>query len=439
MAVFSKNYRIQNALNMKDMIARQTANNRLYFAFGRPSAWANEAAPPVANTSVATYYDIWNGMVGAKLLTGNDAQTVIPRRDWAANTVYFAYDDLADHNDNSQMVIVTSDWNVYKCLSNNNGANSTVMPTQVLTTSAIEELDGYIWKFMYAVSKSEQLRFTTENYIPVRTLGENNSTLQWQVQQAAVQGSIEAIKVTDAGSGYTNANNITITITGDGSGANAIARVNTVSNTVANVIITSKGSGYTYANVTIVDTGDGVNAAARIILSPPGGHGADPLRELDGHYLMLNPRLSGTESGLFPVVNDYRQVVILANPYERGTSNLAANVAYRQQMVLILSSGAADYTEDETVYQGTSLPTATFSALVDVWDAGNNTLKLVNLRGTPAADVLIGQTSGTAKFVQSITENELEPYTGDLLYIDNHTAIERAEDQIEDFKITIKY
>jgi hypothetical protein len=70
------------------------------------------------------------------------------------------------------MYVMTSERNVYKCVSNaitSNGvtSNSTVMPTGTYTTSNgnIATSDGYIWKYMYNVKPSN--KFLTVDWIPV--------------------------------------------------------------------------------------------------------------------------------------------------------------------------------------------------------------------------------------------------------------------------------
>lgn len=441
-STFSDNLRILNAEIFKETLSSITANNKLYLTFGHPTPWANEAEPTSANSSIVTFNQIWDNMLGARLLTGNDVRNVIPRIDWQANTIYQAYHhatcdpfDIA----NNKFYVLTSDWNVYKCLSNNYGANSTVMPTQIFTDRPIEEADGYIWKFMFNVPEADRLRFTTEHYIPIKTLRTDDASLQWMVQDNATEGAIEIINVLDGGQNYTNANNIIITITGDGTGAMANARVNTITNTISHIIVTARGQNYTRANVSIIDgLGIGSGALAEVVIPPAGGHGADPLRELGGHALILNPRL-GQELGKFPTHNDYRQAAIIANPLLYNSSNAATNVAYSQFMQAIMSSGAASYVDDEIVYQGTSLANATFTGVVSRWDGGNNTLNIINIRGAIQAEVLIGRTSGTAKFVETVINPELEPYTGQLLYLNNMTPITRSEDQVEDYKIILRF
>ena len=437
-SVFSENFRIQNAINFKTLLAGQsTDNTKVYFTFGDPTPWANDASPPQANTSVLSLNDIWRNMIGAKLVTGNDVKHVVPRYNWTANTSYIAYDHDFEYNtQNVPYYVVTSDWGIYKCLANNSGGLSTVEPTQLSTSSAIEETDGYIWKYLYSISDADKLRFLTDEFMPVNTLGVDDNSLQWDVQQDAVAGAIESIKVISGGNGYSNANSISVVVTGDGTGAAATARINTQSNTISSFAITNKGSGYSYASVRV--TGTGANAVAQAVISPTGGHGADPLRELGGSNLMVNVRLQNSESDKFPVMNDFRQVSLISNPKERGGS-LAANVAYSQYTTIILNTATSTYIDDEIVYQGSSLENATFTGVVDVFDAANNTLLLTNTEGTLISDVLLGVTSGTARFVQSIVDAELKKYTGNLLYIHNITPIIRSSDQTESFQIVFKF
>jgi hypothetical protein len=108
-------------------------------------------------------------------------------------------------------------------------------------------------------------------------------------------------------------------------------------------------------------------------------------------------------------------------------------------MTLTLNGTSIDYQEDEIVYQGTSLSTATFSGTVLSWDSANSSIKLTNLSGTPSFDLLVGSTTTAQRFVDSITYPELKKYSGELIYTNNLTPISRSEDQTEDFKIVLKF
>lgn len=437
-SVYSENLRVYNAEQFKASVSTG-GPTKIYLTVGKVDSWANDSSPPQANSSVTVFNDVWKNMIGAKLITGNDVRHVIPRHDWTANTTYDMYDhctcSILLFDPNVKFFIVTTDWNVYKCLENNNDRPSVVMPTQTITNTAVEETDGYVWKFMYNVSAEERLRFTTNEYIPVKTLTIDNNSLQWQVQNNAIKGAISSYKVVNGGNNYTTIP--TITISGDGSGAAGIAEINVSSNIVERIVVTNPGSGYTFADVSF--SGPGTGASARAMISPPGGHGKDALRELGGSYIILNPRLNNTEGGKIPTENEYRQVAIIQDPKLKNSNNTASASVYSQILKLTLSPGASNYEEDEIVYQGSTFSSAYFTAKVVMWDSGNKFLKLTNAVGVLDAGVITGINSAATGYVENITNKELEDYSGNLLYVDNITPLQRADDQTDNFKIVFRF
>lgn len=439
-AVHSRDLDIYIARQFKKSVS---GDSNVYLTFGNTTPWTNESNPPNANVSIITYYQTWKSMVGGKKINGSDIHHVIPRHNWTSNTVYFAYDDVYNTNylisSNLKFYVMTDEFNVYKCIANNYGKASTYKPTSTNPASVFQTADQYTWKYMYTLTGEEQLRFTTGNFIPVKTLATDDNSLQWQVQEDAVFGAINNILVTNVGTGYTS-NNISVTIRGDGRFANAYAIRNVTTSSIASIVVDTKGSGYTHATATITSS-HGSGATARVVIDPPGGHGSDALHELGGSFLMLNVKLDGTEDGKLPVVNDYRQISIIENPLVYGETNVISNLVFSQITTLSLGSGstATDYTQDEIVYQGSDLANATYKGIVTEWDSANSLLKITNVEGTPTAQLIIGNTSTTSRYVSSITNPDLEPYSGYLLYKDNIVAIERAEDQSEDFKIVLSF
>jgi hypothetical protein len=439
-SVFSANFRIYNAEAFKKSLEGES-KPYVYLTVGKSVPWDDDTTPPQANASIGVFNDLWRNMIGTKRITSSDIRLAIPRYDWVSGTVYAAHDheicSIDLHESGSQFYVLTDEWNVYKCISNNAGATSTTKPTSIQTNNTSETADNYVWKYMYTVSEEERLRFVTDEFIPVRTLEADNGSLQWQVQDDAIEGAIYAINVLDGGSLYETANTITIVITGDGNGAEAIPTLN--SDTIESISVTNPGSGYTYATVTITDSANGVNANAKAIISPSGGHGSDPVRELLATNVIINPRLRGTEGGIISTINEFRQIALISNPTLLGTDTLASNLVYNQTMTVSLDSGVTDYSLDEFVYQGANLGAATFSGRVLSWDSGNNVMRLIDVQGTPEAEPLYGETSAAVRLFQSYTERSLEPYSGILLYIDNIQPIQRADDQTEDFKIVVKF
>lgn len=443
-SVYSKNLNIYNAEQFRESVAESMSSN-LYFTVGKVDAWANDAAPLQANTSVTSLFEVYRNMIGGKKVTGNDIYHCIPRNDWTQGVVYDQYDhctcSLMLFNPNTKFYVITPNWDVYKCISNNNGAPSINMPIQKITTGTVQEVDGYIWKYMYTVSAGEQLRFTTSEYIPVKTLKNNDGSIQWQVQDNAISGGIEYIDIVDGGQDYKDNTKIWIAITGDGTGANAFAQTNAMTNTISAIVIDIPGTSYTYADVLVYDDStQGIGASLRAIISPPGGHGSDPLHELGGSNLILNMRLRYDENGKLPVTNDFRQVAIIKDPIIYGSSNYESNTAFSQTLVVTLSGvGDDDYQEDEIVYQGLVLQNASFTGRVVDWN-GSNQLKLADTRGLLQSAALIGyETGATGTVTIPITVPEVQPYSGQLIYIDNIKPVSRASDQIEDFKIVLKF
>lgn len=431
--------RVNNAEQFKESVSEPSPNTNLYIVYGRAIPWANDANPPTPNTSVATEYEIWNNMIGGKKITGNEMRHVIPRYNWTTDTKYVAYDHLNSglYEDNVRFYIVTQDFNVYKCLSNNYNANSTVEPTAINPASVTQTADGYTWKYMYTLTDEEKLNFTTASFIPVRTVGSDDGSTQWTVQTSAIDGSIDTVFVTNGGSGYTNVSNLNVIITGDGSGATATASINTISQVVSNVTMTSYGTGYTYASVSITG-GGGSGAQARPIIPPPGGHGSNPLYELGGCRVMIDAKIRNSEGGILPTSNDFRQIGIIKDPYLLDTTDVATNTAFFQGQT-ITTAGSGDFTIDEYVYQGPSLVSSTYSARVLEWDSANGKVKVVNISGTPLAGTLTGASSTTARYVTSVDDIDFHPYSGQLLYIDNIKPIIRSPDQTESFKIVLKF
>jgi hypothetical protein len=261
--------------------------------------------------------------------------------------------------------------------------------------------------------------------MPVQTLASDDGTTQWSVQSAAVDGSIEVIRVTSGGSGYGSAPSVTIT--GDGTGATANATIS--GGAVTAVTITNAGSGYTKASVSF----NSGSAAATAVISPRYGHGSDPIEELGAKYIMINVRLDGSESNTISTANEFRQVGIVRDPYLYGTTTRATASSYRQTFKYQLSGISGTFQLDEIVASG-----ANTSTVVE-WDTPNlYVTKPLNQNFANAASVT-GSTSTATGTIAVITTPGLQPYTGDILYVENRVPISRAADQIEDVKLIIQF
>ena len=423
-SIVTSKFRIHNAQQFYESFS-EAANTIMYLFVGKNTAFANDNSPPTPINSTANIeYTPWRDMYGVKRIQSADVTHAIPRYDWTSGTVYVAYDDTSTSLLTDTFYVMTEDYNVYKCLFNNASAASTTKPTGT-SSARFTTADGYIWKFMYTVSTAKALKFLTSDYMPVQTLESDDGTTQWSVQGAAVDGAIEVIKVTSGGSGYATAPSVTII--GDGTGATANATI--TANVVTSVTITAAGTGYTKASVSF---GSGA-AAATAIISPRYGHGADPIEELGAKYIMINVRLDGSESNTISTANEFRQVGIVRDPYLYGTTTRASASSYRQTFKYQLSGISGTFSLDEIAVSGSN------TATVVEWDTPNLYLtKPVNQNFANAASIT-GSTSTATGTIAVITTPGLQPYTGDILYVENRVPISRAADQIEDVKLIIQF
>jgi len=423
-SIVTSKFRIHNAQQFYESFS-EAANTIMYLFVGKNTAFANDNSPPTPINSTANIeYTPWRDMYGVKRIQSADVTHAVPRYDWTSGTVYVAYDDTSTSLLTDTFYVMTEDYNVYKCLFNNASAASTTKPTGT-SSARFTTADGYIWKFMYTVSTAKALKFLTSDYMPIQTLASDDGTTQWSVQSAAVDGGIEVIKVTSGGSGYATAPSVTIV--GDGTGATANATI--TANVVTAVTITAAGTGYTKASVSFASGA----AAATAIISPRYGHGADPIEELGAKYIMINVRLDGSESNTISTANEFRQVGIVRDPYLFGTTTRASASSYRQTFKYQLSGISGTFSLDEPVSSGSN------TSNVVEWDTPNlYVIKPINQNFANGATIT-GATSTATGTIAAITTPGLQPYTGDILYVENRVPISRAADQIEDVKLIIQF
>jgi len=424
-SIVTSKFRVHNAEQFAESFS-EASNTIMYLFIGKNTAFPDDNAPPTpVNSTANVEYTPWRDMYAAKRITTSDVTHAVPRYDWTSGTVYDQYDDT-DTNliESDDFYVMTEDYNVYKCLFNAGATASTTKPTGV-STSPFTTADGYIWKYMYTVTTAKALKFLTNDYIPVQTLASDDGTDQWDVQTAAVDGGIHVIKVTSGGSGYATAP--AVTITGDGTGATANSTI--TANVVTAVTITAAGTGYTRAAVTFASGA----AAATAIISPKGGHGANAVEELGGKYIMLNVRLDGTESNTFSTANEFRQVGIVRDPYLYGTSTRAVASSFRQSYKYQLSGISGTFTLDETITSGSN------TASVVEFTTPNLFTTLPVHKPFANTTSVTGGTSGATGTIAVITTPGLQPYTGDIIYVENRVPISRAADQIEDVKLIIQF
>lgn len=533
-AIITNKFRLHNAQLFKNQFSAISVEDNYYLFIGEPEPWESpydDETPPAPVDSVELHKECWKTMLGLKRITEINVSYVIRRYSWEPNTVFAQYSDsdpfLFQHPTEDEVIAanlgsynagaiycVTEDFKVYKCLSNNGGAVSTIEPSGT-SVNSFDPGDGYIWKYMYTVSAPEILKFVTQDWIPVKTLTADDGSFQWQVQQAASPNALQSFLVTNQGSGYVDVadgdidtatattavlatggnlfdnsyNNSTIHIVaglgagqqrvistwdsalqeltiadawtttpdnsssyeirptveilGDGTGALAKAVVS--AGLVTSIQVTNAGTGYTTASATVTGGNirlGGTTATVEPQLGPLTGHGADAVSELGGHVIMLNTQLAFNEgSGDFPTANEYRRLGIVFDPKDFGTSNSSTAVTLRATRQLQISGVTGIYQADEVISDGSAN-----AKVVQAEDLGGGNFVVTFLQDETTgfddfilSNVITGLTSGATGTLDSIDNPEVDPYSGDILYIEQRRPIARAIDMLEDIKIVIQF
>ncbi len=318
-----------------------------------------------------------------------------------------------------------------------------------------------------------------------------------------------------------------VSVSGDGSGFLGRALVNATSNTIHSIEIVNRGSNYHWATAVVTgNTGiinvssnsaiSANNAELEVVISPPNGHGYDPVVELGGKYVCFSVTLDKAVGGIkIEDANDFRQIGLIKDPllanvevslasvtsgfvvddmvsqsnteatgkvtfanstflrltnvkgvFESGNStygivsknsNTSVNSAVssvttpttyvNQTLILTIEkTSVTDFTLDEDIQQDSSVIPATanfYYANTTVLDI----MKLTNVRGTfnVSDDVtgdeqtVVGMTSGATAKVTGKILPDFVTSSGEPLYVENITPINRSNGQVETVRVILEF
>ena len=480
-AIITEKFKLHNASQFTESFSESAAST-YYMFIGKSTEFnstndgtgASDTTPPTPLDSVSDEFYFWDQMIAAKKIASSDVVNCVPRRDWSNSTTFDMYrDNYSSLNTtdsgastlyNSTFYFRTSANRVYKVISNIPvGANTSAAAFSGSEPStegtSLFTVGGYVLKYMYTISASNATKFLTTDFMPVET----DST----VSAAATDGAVESLRVTNVGSGLTDGTYYAA-IYGDGSNAGtssgAIARIVISSNqiqsfgTVASTTsgVHTAGSGYTFGTI---------NLASGFTFSD-----ATLSKELGAHYALINTTFSGAESDDILAGNDFRNVGIVVDPTNFGSSTVATASTARQVYALKFASVSGTFTPDEKITQAS---TGAVGKVVE-YDSSNLILYYRQERhadfGTGAnsttgsyvafsgANAVTGATSSAAAtpdatadsavtltnsstitFTDGYANPELAYDSGDIIYKENRRPISRATDQTEDIKIIVEF
>lgn len=337
---------------------------------------------------------------------------------------------------------------VFKCMYNNSGATSTVMPEITLggelpENPYIQTSDGYYWKYMYTIPSGLKNKFFTDKYMPV--------IKDQIVYDSATNGRLDVIQIIDGGTGYyagSSLNNYSIvTVSGDGTGANVTVDVSY--GVINNLHILDGGSGYTTATITVDDPlqqSTGNTANLRAVISPQYGHGYDAVRELGASDLMISVDLVGDAGGNLPVVagggDSIRQACLVKDIKTANLAQFGTSTYYTMYTQVYTTNPPADFTINERVYVGDSYETATFSATIMHVDSTNNILLLNQISGdSDITTKQLRQKDAPSVYATALTviEPSINILSGEILYVENRDKIIRSPYQTETIKLVVEF
>ena len=486
-AIITEKFRLHNAEQFHESFSEASASTYYLFIgksspFTSTTSGGDDNSPPTPRDDVTTEFHKWDSMLAAKLISASDVSFVIPRRNWTNNTTYDMYEhDVSSANTStsgannlydSTFYFMTTDYRIYKVLDNNGGtAYSGAEPTSEVTGPF--ELGGYTLQYMYKLTTSQVSKFLTSDFIPVET--------DTAVNAAAVDGSIDTVRVT-GGSGYTDG---TYYSPIDGDGSSGVVEIVVSGGAISaqgstGTNVSTAGTGYTFGTVDLTDVytdsglsssttmGSGTSGVVTPIISPKGGHGFNAVNELGGHYVMMNSKLEQFEGDDITVANDFREVGIVKDPYNFGTTTVSTASTRRQTYAVKMASApSVAYEIDEKITQST---TGAIGKVVE-WDSTNNILyyhqerfadygidSTGNYTAFSGANTITGANSGAATtpsatasedvtlaggttltFTSGYANPELEADSGHIIYVENRRPISRASDQTEDIKIVVEF
>ena len=398
--------------------------------------------------------------------------------------------------------VVNSDYRVYVCLENGTtpenleGRPSLDEPTftDLEPKAAGTSGDGYIWKYLYTIKPAELIKFDSTEYMPVpkdwSTSSENAS-----VRDNAVDGGLKVVVIQNRGVGLGTANRTytRVPIKGDGSGAECTVVVN-ADQKIGSVTISNEGSNYTYGTVDLVAGGlpsPDSWPQLDVIIPPQGGHGSNIYRELGATNVLLYSRIENdTENPDFVTSNQIARIGVICNPKAYGSTSILSldkasatyavrltgtgysSVTFTDDSIVTQTTGTGvtaigkvinydqttgvlKYWQDRTMAGFTTVGIATTSPIygykmnrftadiasggsVTVVGGSSNLSISTNFSGVSTSinnkTYYLGQT-----FTNGISNPEVKPYSGNMIYVDNRPAITRSSNQKEDFKVILQF
>lgn len=309
-------------------------------------------------------------------------------------------------------------------------------------TATINTIQGEITSISSITSAGSNYPYAPESNIPVALRQFNGGLIQtaYGIATTNPSGGIDSVELVISGDGYADGEVSIVQ-----SSCRAYAETSNNGRIInSDVPVGRSGVNFTRAKAVIVDV-NGTGATLKPIISPLGGHGSDAAQELLANFVLVNLRLSGQED--FLGRNEFRRVGILEGPAQFGIesdgeyTSFDGSVGDTKYRLLLNSRDNTAFTPGEQIIGETSgavgyemnlFETDKLRVSLDNEYTGDTEFKV--------GETIVGLTSGTTDIIDSITDPDIEPYEGRILYINNREVIETVSpQQIETITLVLEY
>jgi len=157
---------------IQDIVEGQLATNlpvASYYIMGS----SIDKTTAISNTQVEKREFQRRAIFGNKV-TEDNIRYMFYKNTWTSATVYDDFDDTQDILTTNSVVTVSNsegDYEVFKCLENNNGGPSTQQPSFTgIDATSYEQIftgDGYVWKYLFTVAAGDDVIFGTSDSLPL--------------------------------------------------------------------------------------------------------------------------------------------------------------------------------------------------------------------------------------------------------------------------------
>ena len=421
--------------NSQDILTSQ-----YFIGIGKSDSFANN---DVAVAAVDTPFEEKEFRLNLQSIKKIEASSlVMPRVNWSSGSLYSPWSDQVTAH---PFYVMNEQKEVYICLSQGGTqvapSLSIIEPNYGLVgpdayLTPFTTSDGYEWKYMFSLSPVRVVNFLSSNHIPVlvskstEALSGPFEDLLLHVQEAAISRELVSVQILVAGSGYVDGD-VSISVNGSGTGAAGTATI--VGGQVVKVVMSNRGQDYTYADVSI--GGIGTGCVLRAVLSDENGLGKDQANDFKTSSVMFTIKPDGIEGNTFIVENTFRQMGLLKDVTD------AAGVAFSGTRLKVLPyvrlTAASGFTSGNQIIGTNSGAVGYIDESVNnnVYYHQNESTGFIPFEANETVTEIGGSASGNISTVHS--DNGVDRFSGEVLYIENRHRIRRDAQQQEDIKLVI--